>query len=437
VLHLTTTARALLPKILVVGLSAHIVAEAARRLLFVSDIAYLMADAVVLSLAFVAIWLGGFRLDRRIAVFFLLYVLAGVFGHLRGEHSPFLIAVGLRPLILGLAIYTIAENAFRINQDTARIIKKALAYWLIVITGLAVYQIDAGMWAPINEIPGITFGGRGNLYGGLDWLFRPTSIFMHTGRFGQYSFFLALVFVLPALIAARANKSVWFLAALAVFSVFMSGQRSSFVMLSLVFLGTMILMGQLKIFIRLVLGLCIILTIIAIVNLDVFFAFTERMASGFTGAAERGGEDGSRALVGLARYPLMGEGLGFFSLGGEIFGGQIYYSYMAQFGGGGENSWLSTQGEAGILGVMFYALALLLIIIKSYGNFKASSKSHATDISWHLAAAFFPCAMSLWALTHHVFSNYLQMIALFFLFGASVGVARNMRFNSTLNHRNN
>jgi len=63
-----------------------------------------------------------------------------------------------------------------------------------------------------------------------------------------------------------------------------------------------------------------------------FLSFTERMASGFTGVAERGGEDGSRALVGLARYPLMGEGLGFFSLGGEIFGGQIYYSYMAQFG---------------------------------------------------------------------------------------------------------
>ncbi len=59
-------------------------------------------------------------------------MLAGVFGHLRGEHSPFLIAVGLRPLILGLAIYTIAENAFRINQDTARIIKKG--------TGLLAYR---------------------------------------------------------------------------------------------------------------------------------------------------------------------------------------------------------------------------------------------------------------------------------------------------------
>jgi hypothetical protein len=196
-------------------------------------------------------------------------------------------------------------------------------------------------------------------------------------------------------------------------------------------------MGQLKIFIRLVLGLCIILTIIAIVNLDVFFAFTERMASGFTGAAERGGEDGSRALVGLARYPLMGEGLGFFSLGAERLGGQIYYIYMAQFGGGGENSWLSTQGEAGILGVMFYALALLLIVIKSYKNFKVASRSRAKDVSWHLAATFFPIAMSLWALTHHVFSNYLQMMSLFFLFGASVGVASNMRFNSTLNHRNN
>jgi hypothetical protein len=423
---LTTTTENLLPNTLVLAVSAHLIAEAARRLFFVSDIAYLVADVIVLSLAVVAIRLGGFRLDNRIAVFFWLYVVAGVFGHLRGEHSLFLIAVGLRPLILGLALYAIAENAFRVNPDTTRIIKKALAFWLIVITGLAIYQIDAGASASINEIPGVKFGGRGDPYGGIDWLFRPTSIFMHTGRFGQYSFFLALVFVLPALVVVRGNKKIWFLAMLAFLAVLISGQRSSFVMLLLTCVCALILEGKTKVFLRMVLGISLLSILIAVMNPDVLLAFSDRMASGFTDAGQRVAEQGG-ALAGMARYPLMGEGLGFFSLGGERFGGQSYFSYMSEFGGGGENSWLSIQGETGTLGVMFYALALLFIVSKSFRNFRKASSFGATDVSWHLAAAFIPLAVSMWALTHNVFSNYLQMIAIFFLFGASVGTLSNLR----------
>lgn len=63
---------------------------------------------------------------------------------------------------------------------------------------VAVLQLILGPTHPINRIhEGL---GADHLHGigsytvgnvGIEWLFRPTSIFLHTGKFGQIAFILA------------------------------------------------------------------------------------------------------------------------------------------------------------------------------------------------------------------------------------------------------
>ncbi|MRH78512.1 hypothetical protein GH984_07310 [Spiribacter sp. C176] len=406
------------------AISAHLIAEVLRRFLGWSDLAYGLADMFVLTAALVVIVGYGIRLDKRIIIAFGIYVFFGVASHLGSGHPIILVAVGLRPLVLGIAVYAIAEVAFSRVPDTSRRLRAVLSVWLVIITVVAVYQIEAGVSAPINQIEGLPRGGRGDPYGGLDWLFRPTSIFMHTGRFGQFTFFLALIFVLPILSRRRHNLGVLLLAGCALFAVLLSGQRAAFVLLILAVLGIVLLQKRGRLALRLGTLLTAIFGVVAAANARVLEAVVDRVVSGFLGGFERVAEQGAGWSTGFMTYPLLGEGLGFFSLGAEPFGGEIYYSYMGRFGGGGENSWLSIQGEVGILGVAAFAVGLLLIVSRALRAYIRSGGPNGRNWEWHIAAAVFPLALSLWALTHHVFSNYLHMIALFTLFGASAGLER-------------
>jgi hypothetical protein len=401
-----------------------LVAEVLRRFFGWSDVAYGLADVIVLSVAFAVITKYGVRLDNRIIAAFGIYGFLGVAGHLWSGHPIILVAVGLRPLVLGLAVYVIAEIAFFRSPDASHIAKSALSVWLLVITVVAAYQIDAGVSAPINQIEGVPRGGRGNPYGGLDWLFRPTSIFMHTGRFGQFTFFLALIFVLPILSRRPHSLGEWSLATISLFAVLISGQRAAFVLLILAILGVIFLQKRGRLAFRAGGLLAAIFGLAAAANARVLEAVVDRVVSGFLGGFERVAEQGAGWCTGFMTYPLLGEGLGFFSLGGERFGGEIYYSYMGRFGGGGENSWLSIQGEVGILGVAAFAVGLLLIVSRALRAYICTGGVNGKNWEWHIAAAVFPLALSLWALTHHVFSNYLHMIALFTLFGASAALER-------------
>ena len=409
---------------LVSAISAHLFAEVLRRFFGWSDVAYGLADLIVLSVALAVIIKYGLRLDSRIVTAFGIYVFLGVAGHLWSGHPIILVAVGLRPLVLGIAVYAIAEVAFSRVPDASRRLRAVLSIWLVTITVVAVYQIEAGVSAPINQIQGLPSGGRGDPYGGLDWLFRPTSIFMHTGRFGQFTFFLALIFVLPILSRRPHSLGEWSLASISLFAVLISGQRAAFVLLILAILGVIFFQKRGRLAFRAGGLLAVIFGLVAAANARVLEAVVDRVASGFLGGFERVAEQGAGWSTGFMTYPLLGEGLGFFSLGAESFGGEIYYSYMGRFGGGGENSWLSIQGEAGILGVAAFAVALLLVVSRALKAYVRTGGPNGENWEWHIAAAVFPLALSLWALTHHVFSNYLHMIALFTLFGASAGLER-------------
>ncbi|KAF0281236.1 hypothetical protein BA900_05610 [Spiribacter roseus] len=406
------------------AISAHLIAEVLRRFSGWSDIAYGLADVVVLTAALIVVLRYGVRLDKRIIAAFGIYVFFGVASHLGSGHPIVLVAVGLRPLALGIAVFAIAEAAFSRVQQASHHLRSVMAVWLVIITAVAVYQIHAGVGAPINEIEGIPRGGRGDPYGGLNWLFRPTSIFMHTGRFGQFTFFMALIFVLPTLSRRRHDLGDWLLAGVALFAVLLSGQRAAFVLFILAVLGVMFVQKRGRLALRLGTLLTAVFGAVAAANARVLEAVVDRVVSGFLGGFERVAEQGAGWSAGFMTYPLLGEGLGFFSLGAEPFGGEIYYSYMGRFGGSGENSWLSIQGEVGILGVAAFAVGLLLIVSRALRAYICAGGANGKNWEWHIAAAVFPLALGLWALTHHVFSNYLHMIALFTLFGASAGLER-------------
>ena len=315
------------------AISAHLIAEVARRFWGWSDLAYGLADMVVFAAALVVIVRYGVRLDKRILLAFGVYVLFGVASHLGSGHPVVLVAVGLRPLVLGLAVYAIAEVAFRRIADAPGQLREVMSVWLIIITAVADYQIHDGVGAPINEIEGVPRGGRGDPYG-LDWLFRPTSIFMHTGRFGQFTFFLALLFVLPILSRRRHSLVEWLLGGVALFAMFLSGQRAAFILFVFAIVGIMLLQQRRRLALRLGVLLSVIFGVVAAANARVLEAVVDRVVSGFLGGFGRVAEQGAHWGVGVMTYPLLGEGLGFFSLGAEAFGGEIYYSFMGRFGGG-------------------------------------------------------------------------------------------------------
>lgn len=144
---------------LVSAISAYLFAEVLRRFFGWSDVAYGLADLIVLSVALAVIIKYGLRLDSRIVTAFGIYVFLGVAGHLWSGHPIILVAVGLRPLVLGIAVYAIAEVAFSRVPDGSRRLRAVLSIWLVTITVVAVYQIDAGVSAPINQIEGVPRGG--------------------------------------------------------------------------------------------------------------------------------------------------------------------------------------------------------------------------------------------------------------------------------------
>ena len=410
------------------AISAHLVAELVRRFFFFSNVVYLVSDVLVITFSFYLQRKNSSRFNKIIGAFIFSYVFLGLASLLFSGQNGLLWFVGVRPILLSCACYFVAEKFFCLNKYASKIFHKIILLWSGIILFVAIVQIFAGSSAPINSLPeamNAEFGGRGDYMsssGGLAWLFRPTSIFMHTGRLGQYSFFLGLVLILPVLLERNIPKKCWVGAACAVLLVLVSGQRAAGVFLAGSCALTLFLFASKKTLFRTVLSSLALVLFFLVISAELRSVVVGRFASGFTDGVDRAIEMTQYWDVGFSRYPVFGNGLGFFSFGGRPFGGQIYYEYMQAFGGGGENSWLRIQGETGIPGLFLFACIVALITVKSYK--RARLARGAPECSIHLASALLALFSSLWAFTHDVYGNYLFLMPMFLLFGASSGLAK-------------
>lgn len=420
------------------SISIHLIAEAVRRFLIYSNSVYLLADIALIITAIFSAKIGSFRFDRDVACLLTGFLVFGIVSSLVAQEHPALILVGIRPLVLALAAFVVAENLYRYHPRADVIFIHTIGVWSIIILIAGILQISSGIDAPINILPSDPnneFGGGRGDYAGeggiIEWIFRPTSIFMHTGRLGQYSFFLSLSLCLTLLLSSYASNLLRMYVLFSIMLVVISGQRAAGVFLIASCLSTVAFFGSRREILRLLsLFLGIALAFLLATN-DLINVIFDRFSSGFTDGSNRVFDMTRHWDVGFLKFLFFGHGLGFFSFGSSEYGGAIYYEYMARLGGGGENSWLRIQGETGIPGLLFFISTILVIIIKSY---KRSRLAVASRRLIHLICIFFSLSACAWAFTHDVFGNYLYTMGIFFLFGASSGLSR-IRYLPIINSR--
>jgi hypothetical protein len=180
----------------------------------------------------------------------------GVISWLIDQPSPMLIFVGLRPLLLGACAYVIAASFFRVADEPLITMLHTIVFWVILSFSVGSFQIYSGVYAAVNELPDAAEslnGGRGDFVANgdtLEGIFRPTSIFMHTGKLGQFAFMTTLLLWVTALLSNDRKIKVAWPAVIAGFLVLLSGQRAAFLFLVIAVLWLLIRSGNTKTLVR-------------------------------------------------------------------------------------------------------------------------------------------------------------------------------------------
>jgi hypothetical protein len=410
-----------------IALSSHLLAEIIRRFFVYSSFPYALAD---ISLVFAAAFVlpkCRVKVSTILLGFLIVYVLVGGISLGVSGNSPLLFLVGLRPLVLALSCYAVAIGYFKTAPDPQNALLNILFSLTLIVFVVGVLQVVMGVDSYITKLPDAAWtegGGRGDYvggdFGGLDF-FRPTSIFMHTGRLGQFSFFTVIVLLSAAVTTKGHWKSRYLFAFIAILLVLLSGQRSAMLFAILGFILLIGLQKNSKAFFGLGVVGFFAAAVLFVLDSDLSRLVIARFSSGFTGSDDRVSESFLGASVGFEKFFLFGEGLGFFSFGGQPYGGKIYYEYMPRFGGGGENGWLRIQGESGNPGLIVFLTMVIWISSVSFRRFLAEKNQAFRAI--HFSSGYIGVALSGWAITHDVFGNYLMLMQWFLVFGASSGLA--------------
>jgi hypothetical protein len=405
-----------------------LLSECVRKYIWPSSIVFLCAD----SLAILAVlWASTKTNMRQLSGYWILVVLYGMWGSffaLFGHTSLALLIIGFRPLLTPLMYMMVAFAFFRLS-GARQLFLCSIVFWILVIGGVACLQLSLGRDHPINDLPagvGDEYAGMGDYTANgetIEGLFRPTSVFFQTGKYGQVIFFLTLTLTAFALNAPRLRTPMLGALNFAWVSVLVSGQRAAFLFLMLSLAGMVLLRGKHG---RVKLSK-IALSFVLVVGLGLVFSqqvrglVVERFESGFTEAGQRASETSTGWQEILARYGVYGEGLGFFSLGAQSSGGQLIYNFDTDFRSV-ENSWLRIIAETGLPGASLVLLILFRIVMRSWRAVRSGALG-PFELWWAWVPLFGAISVGLWSLTHDVLGDYLTIIMLFISVGAFEAIA--------------
>jgi hypothetical protein len=400
-----------------------LLSECVRKYIWPSSIVFLCADSLAILGAF---WASTKINMQQLSGYWILVVLYGMWGSffaLFGHTSLALLAIGFRPLLIPLMYMMVAFAFFR-TPGAKQLFLSSIVFWILVIGGVACLQLALGRDNPINDLPaGVSdeYAGIGDYTANgetIEGLFRPTSVFFQTGKYGQVIFFLTLTLTAFALNAPRLRTPLLGALIFAWISVLVSGQRAAFLFLMVSLIGMILLRGKHG---RVKLSK-IAFSFVLVVGLGFFLSqqardlILERFASGFTEAGQRTSETSTGGQEILSRYGLYGEGLGFFSLGSENFGGQLIYEFDTAFSAV-ENSWLRIIAETGLPGATLILLLLWRIVTRSRRALQSRVLGQF-ELWWAWVPLFGAISVGLWSLTHDVLGNYLTIVMLFISVGA-------------------
>ncbi len=404
--------------------------EVTRKYLVHSDLVFFGADLLVLSTA-VAIGLQG-KLNLK-AVPFLFWMLSALFvvltalTHvLNGNHIG-LYGIGLRATFLPLVYLLISARYVSAGETNSERLLLCVTCWILIIGTVALLQVILGKNHPINSVWGTTALGVGDFATKekavlIPGMFRPASIFTHTGKFGQVIFTLVL-FRWCHLLFSQVKRSTlsYALMLFDLVVIFVSGQRAALVFLVLAMLiVALVYMRQHGAKVRnLLLPVAIIpagLLGAWIARPTLATAVYERFASVINAVPIR--LEGNLWLpikTMLDSYLFTGEGLGYFTFGSRIFGGvQVFDAIKMQ--GLGESSLIRLSGEVGLLTASMLVLAYLALAIRGVRVCMASKGIGVA--SGALYFGIWLICLMIWSNTADVFANSIVTTLGFALSGA-------------------
>lgn len=398
-------------------LNLPLLGELIRRYLLFSDMVFIVVDSVAIITLFI-IFLRGTKfidLPNFFWILFYLFLMWGMVSTLFTHFDPVLAGIGARSYLMPFIFMGVSAAYFSTNINAKNILYNTATIWVLIILVVAVMQLILGKQHPINIMPGshdlesaigdYTVSGKDL---GLSYMFRPTSIFMHTGKFGQVLFTLVLYRWTTIIKRNEFNFITCFLMVLDLIAVIVSGQRSAFVFLLIS--SMLILFSVNKINIQLTKKssvlfsavIIIISTIVFVVPSDLGMLIFERLGSGFTLIPDRLDTNLFSGIGNLfSTYPVIGEGLGFFTLGSARFGGAVLYDFIPN---ASENAWFRIIAEVGVVGLFLFILLFSCIALYAYRTIKLHTENTG------LFTFYWLLSIGCWSFTHDIFSNVLLTV---------------------------
>ena len=410
-------------------LNVPLIQEVTRKYFIYSDLVFLGADALVVGTT-IALGLQGKLNFRSLPPVFLLlstlFIGLTAVNHAISGHHIGIYGVGLRATFLPVFYMLISSRYLSVVEDGYERIFQCVNVWILIIGVMALLQVVLGKEHPINAVWGKTALGIGDFTTRdkgvlIPGLFRPTSIFTHTGKFGQVIFTLVLFKWCYLLFSpVRRSRALYLFMIFDLAVVFTSGQRAAlmFLVLAMFMVTAMNSREPQTSFPRIAISASIMaagLLGIWFAKPDLAAAVYDRFASVITAVPIR--LEGNLWLpiqTMLEGYLFSGEGLGYFTFGSRLFGGaQVYQIEME---GLGESSLIRLCGEVGVVATLLLVIAYLSLVAK---GLRISKTLLGTSVaSGALFFSIWVVCLMLWSNTADVFANSVVMSLGYALSGA-------------------
>ncbi len=388
--------------------------EFIRRFVYYSDLLFVASEFAAVGLATVILLRTGSAVvqDTRVLAFLALIMVLGLLSMVFGHRSIMLMLIGARALLIPLAFAIIGEYIFRHFRDPLGFFFRYATIAVIVVTAIAILQVVLGSAHWLNRLPVAETGqGIGDYTAAngvvIAALFRPTSMFLHTGKFGQALFTLVLFQV--AIMLTMRDKSPVVIGALLVVDlvgIAVSGQRAALVFLLIAFAfwaSFARVRPYLGVFGTAMVSAALLAVLAApLVDWQILMQVTERFLTSFDSVGGRLDVNFFWPLWKIVDFAgFTGDGWGMYSLGSGRFGGMSFV--LSRYPVPAENSWLRLIAEMGPAGSLMH-LAFFASLIVSLLRLSLRDGIGSAAL-YYVAAASWIGAVIGWSNTHDVIGN--------------------------------
>jgi hypothetical protein len=399
-------------KFIFVTLCSPIFIEIIRRFIDSSNFLIMIFD--------VLIWISYliyFKKIRKFYHFILLLIIAMVAINITFTHQSILYGyIGARIILIFILTITIVS----IYMDDINKLSKLLNIYIIfssIITIYALMQLVLGVNNEINILPegvisdqnmGIGFTGDETEY--LDY-FRPTSIFFHTGKYGQMSYFLMIIpiYIVIKLKIINIKSLISLLSGF--ISLIIAGQKAAIIGVLLYLIISLNKTEKYKIIIFILL-IAFFINEFSVIKEIYNILIYNRIEQSYEQAAGRLHEQVFYPLENMNFLEFMGKGIG--STKDYLLTNTSNLSC-----GFSENSLIIILCEWGWLNFIILYLLTFLALIK-YIYFSKYLKLNSFDVLILLTIIW----LSLWSYTHNIVGNYITMYNLGLLIGISISIRK-------------